>query len=708
MKKKSIALAILMALSAPVWAQAPAADDQNTNEATEEQEPAAELERVVIVATRTERPQFSTPAATSVISREQIDNAQPYAFQDLLETETSVTVQGGPRRIAEEPAIRGFADEQVVIRLDGTRQNFNRAHGGRFLTDPDLIRTVEIVRGASSAIYGSGALGGVITLESLTGRDLTGGQDGLGGRLRAAYMDNGDEFSYFGTFYGQSGMFDGIVSGVYRDFGEDLQDGDGTDIFSTRDEIRTGQFKLGFEPSAFQRIELGIDMFENEGNNPTNANAVATPSNIVDRTTERDNYRLRYQYDNPSNKLVNLSAVVYRNDVETDEFRFDDERIDLTEFETTGLELYNTSSFDIGQSEDLRLTYGIETYKDEQSGQRSELDRMGMRINGPRPQFPDAEVIYQAAFVQAEIPIGSMFIVIPGLRYDEFEYEAGGFDDRDDSEVSPKIAIGFQPLDSLYLWADYSEAFRAPSLTELFVDGVHFTAELAPGQIVINEFVPTPDLEAEQVEQVQVGARLRHDNLLGNDIDFSLDVVYFDSQIDNFVDQRVIFISGPPRFDPITQTLIFPGITTNTNADADITGFEVDAMLEGPRGYLRASYTEVDSERRDSDESLASIQPDQFALSAGWYALDRQLTVGAQLIAASERNDLPEGVLPTAGWGKTDVFLRYQPNAGLFDGFDFRFTVDNLFDKDYRIHPNGIDQPGRSVRVSVGYSFGPW
>ena len=712
MNKNSIALAILMALSAPVWAQTPDENNETDREAAEQQEPAAELERVVIVATRTERPQFSTPAATSVISREQIENDQPYAFQDLLETETSVTVQGGPRRIAEEPAIRGFADEQVVIRENGARQNFNRAHGGRFFTDPDLVRTVEIVRGASSAIYGSGALGGVIALESLTGRDLTGGQDGFGARLRGAYMDNGDEFSLFTTLYGQTGGFDFIGSYVNRDFGEDLQDGDGVDIFSTRDEINSGQVIVGFEPSPFQRIEFGYSQFGNEGINPTNANAVATLANIVDRDTDRSNYRLRYQYNNPGNKLLNLSVVAYRNDVETDEFRFDDGRIDTTDFETSGFEIVNSSRFSIGQADDLVLTYGVESYTDEQSGTRSELDMMGMRVTGPRTQFPDAEVEYRAAFVQAEIPLGSMFTLIPGVRYDEFEYDAENFDDRDDDQVSPKIALGFQPADWVYLWADYSEAFRAPSLTELFVDGVHFEVDLAPGQmprqIVVNEFVPTPGLEAEEVEQYQVGARFRQDNIFDSEMDFSLDLVYFDSSIDNFIDQRVIFISGPPTFNPFTQTLVFPGQTINSNADADIDGFEATIGLESRRGYARFGYTALDSKNRETGESLFSVQPDRASLSAGLYALEQQLTVGAQLIASRARDDLPEDAQPTPGWGKTDVFLRYQPNKGLLDGFDFRFTVDNVFDKDYRVHPNGIDQPGRSVRVSVGYSFGPW
>ncbi|MEX2498966.1 MAG: TonB-dependent receptor [Wenzhouxiangellaceae bacterium] len=655
-----------------------------------------DLDAIVVSATRTERPRFTTPAAVSTIRREQIETIQPYGFQDVFESIPSVSIQGGPRRIAEEPSIRGFTDEQVVIRLDGTRQNFNKAHGGRFLLDPDLIRSIEVLRGASSAVYGSGALGGVFVTETVNGRDLTGDRDGAGVRLKGAFASNGEEWSSFNTVYGQAGTFDFLGSFIYRDVGENLEDGNGDDILATRDEITNGLVKLGIEPGRHQRIELAWDAFDNTGINPPNANDFATPTNIVDRDTERTNTRARYQFDDPSNRWFNVDTAVYRNEVKTIEFRFDDERIDRTDFETTGFELTNTSRLTAIAGDWLQLTYGMEFYTDEQAGTRNGGDRL---------QFPDAEVDYRAGFVQAEIPLPAGFSLIPGLRFDSFEYTSDGdFAERDDEETSPRVALGWQPVESLYLWTEYAEAFRAPSLTELFADGVHFTAPLGPGQVVINEFIPAPELAPEQAEQIQVGGRFRQRDLFGTGFGFSAEAVWHRSKIDNFVDQVVEFISGPPQFDPRTQTLVFPGTTTSLSVDAELSGFEFDARLEHPTGYLRAAIATLDSDRNGGG-NLAGVQPDRASLGAGLYALDRQLTIGAQVIAAAARRNVPQDAPTTPGFGKTDLFVNYLPYRGPLAGWELRLALDNIFDKDYRIHPNPVQQPGRSVRMTIARDF---
>jgi len=152
--------------------------------------------------------------------------------------------------------------------------------------------------------------------------------------------------------------------------------------------------------------------------------------------------------------------------------------------------------------------------------------------------------------------------------------------------------------------------------------------------------------------------------------------------------------------------VVFPGITTNFNVDAEIRGFEFDARLSSALGYLQASLAALDSRRKDSSGgSLASLQPDRATLGAGLHLFGRELTVGAELVAAADRRDVPDRALATAGFGKTDVFVNYLPQDGPLAGFEFRLAVDNLFDKDHRIHPNAIEQPGRSVRISIAKDF---
>ncbi|MEE4639688.1 MAG: TonB-dependent receptor [Wenzhouxiangella sp.] len=699
---KQCFFALLLPLALPVLATEP--KDQTADSQADHSETPSfpvtdlfRLDRIVVTATRTERLAFTTPASVSRISRDEISLMQPYGFQDVFESVPGVSIFGGPRRIAEEPSIRGFADEQVVIRVDGGRLNFNRAHGGRFLLDPELIESIEVLRGAGSALYGSGALGGVFVIETSTGRSRTGERDGVGLRLGGGYDANGAQWQGHLTAYGLHGSFDWLAALTRRDVGEDLVDGSGRDILSTRDEIDSQLLKLGFEPGSNQRFELSIERFDNQGFNPTNSNEVATPSNLVDRLTERRQTRFGYRNDDPALAWLDLTATVYRNEVEASEFRLVDRRVDFTDFDTRGLDL--TNSIDLGRrgDEPLRLTVGTEVYRDRQSG---------LRNGQARRQFPDAEVEYQAAFAQLELPLAGGVALIPGLRYDDFRYSADDdFPDRNESQTTPRLAVGWQPAESTYLWVEYAEAFRAPSLTELYADGVHFVVPLGPGQVVINEFVPTPDLKPEQSRQLQIGARWRTPRLSDSDLSLSLEATAYRSDVDDFVDQFVLFISGPPAFDPITRTLVFPGITSNRNVDARIEGAEFSAELSHPRGYMRLGLTLLDGDRRDGGGALASLQSDRLTLAAGLYLIDRQLRLGGEWIAARARDDVPDGALATPGYGKVDLHAAWLPRTGALAGFEFRLGLDNLLDKAFRIHPNAIDQPGRSLRLSVAREF---
>ena len=657
----------------------------------------ARLDNITVVATRTERELFTTPAAVSRLDAVAIDEVQPYGYNDLFETLPGITVQGGPRRIAEEPAIRGFADEQVVIRIDGTRQSFNQAHRGRFLLDPDLLKSIEVQRGAASAAYGSGALGGVFDIQTKSGRDYTADQDGFGARFKLAYQSNGEEFGSFNTLFAQYGQVDFIGSFVYRDVGEDLEDGNDNPILASQDELSNGFIKLGWQPGADQRLEYTFELFDNEGLNPPNANDVATATNLVDRDTERRNHRVRYQWDPQDIAWLDLQAVAYRNEIDVNEFRLNDDRFDTTDFVTEGAELFNTSRFDIGLYEPVALTWGVEFYQDKQSGTRDGDDRL---------QFPDAKVDYSAAYVQAELQLTRQLSLIPGLRYDSFDYKADNFSrNRSDNKVTPKVALGFEASRNWYFWGEYSQAFRAPSLTELFADGVHFIVPLGPGQVVINEFVPTPDLQPESADQVQLGGRYRYQGLFTETDEFSIELTAFHSDVDNFVDQFVVFISGAPEFDPFTQTLVFPGLTSNRNIDARFKGMEAEIRYDSGMAFAALSLSLLDAQQRNSDLSLASTPPDQASLRAGIRLLDRSVTIGGEWIVASDRDNVPEDAIETDGYGKLDLFTSWTPASGMLRDFELRFNVDNLLDKNFRIHPNGINQPGRSFRLSLARTF---
>ena len=110
-------------------------------------------------------------------------------------------------------------------------------------------------------------------------------------------------------------------------------------------------------------------------------------------------------------------------------------------------------------------------------------------------------------------------------------------------------------------------------------------------------------------------------------------------------------------------------------------------------------------QQRNSDLKLASTPPDQASLRTGIRLLDRSVTIGGEWIVATDRDNVPEDAIATDGYGKLDLFTSWTPERGLLPDFELRFNVDNLLDKNFRIHPNGINQPGRSFRLSLARTF---
>ena len=132
------------------------------------------LDAISVTATRNPIRSFEYPGMVSVVGRERILTRQASTPDDLLRFIPNVEFTGGPRRTGEVPSIRGFSGADVIVTLDGARQNFGSTHDGRFFIDPSLFKRVEVLRGPASSLYGSGGNGGLIGFRTLDAADLLG------------------------------------------------------------------------------------------------------------------------------------------------------------------------------------------------------------------------------------------------------------------------------------------------------------------------------------------------------------------------------------------------------------------------------------------------------------------------------------------------------------------------------------------------------
>lgn len=122
------------------------------------------LDQVVITATRTERKLKDVPITTQVITSKTIEKSQLANFRDFLEQELAgveFTNNGGYANIN----MMGLGGKYVLFLIDGERmagETFDNIDYNRI--DMNNIERVEIVKGASSSLYGSNAIGGVINI----------------------------------------------------------------------------------------------------------------------------------------------------------------------------------------------------------------------------------------------------------------------------------------------------------------------------------------------------------------------------------------------------------------------------------------------------------------------------------------------------------------------------------------------------------------
>ena len=125
-----------------------------------------ELDEVTVI-TRVEKDTFNTPHAVSVINREQIERINAPTTPRILSETVGVWAQ--QTTVGQgSPLLRGLTGYQAFLAIDGVRLNNSTFRSGpnQYLatTSPDSLDRVEVLRGAGSMLYGSGAMGGVISM----------------------------------------------------------------------------------------------------------------------------------------------------------------------------------------------------------------------------------------------------------------------------------------------------------------------------------------------------------------------------------------------------------------------------------------------------------------------------------------------------------------------------------------------------------------
>ncbi|MEM9667304.1 MAG: TonB-dependent receptor [Pseudomonadota bacterium] len=685
---------------------------------------AIELDPISVYATKNPIPAFDYPGQVTVIDRDEILDFNPSTIQEVFQAIPGAQFDSGPRRTGDAPSVRGVGTNGVIIFLDGARQNFVSGHDGRFFIDPELVQTLEVVRGPVSALYGSGALGGVIATQTATARDLLGADEQVGFRLTSGFQSVNDEFRFGGTGAWQSadGMLDVIGNVTYRDSGDIELANDFT--LPADDEILSSLLKVTFRPTDDIEIYGSWMRFNNDATDPQDPQGinVASPTNaLVFRDAENSTFQGGLNWNPAANDLINFNFVGYYTENSVEEDEVENPRTTDRSVETFGFTFDNRSKLTFSDAMSLTLTYGGEYFEDDQTG----LDTN--TTDGSRGGVPDAQTDFIGLFVQADLsftdlgPIPGELSIIPGVRWDNFDTsEPGGNFDIDEDEVSAKFGISYKPVPQFLLFANYAEGFRAPSFNEAFADGVHFTVPnltAPPGPFgppfVSNLFIPNEDLEPEDSQTYEVGAGVDFDSIFFSNDVFTAKASYYNTDADNLIGLDVntplgCFVPQAVFFQPCGTGPEFGNTSQNINIEsARIEGFELEFGYDSDYFYARGNIATIDGTDENSGEFLEGVLfSNTLFIDTGLKWEPWGLRGGTRITFADDFTEVNDPSEERTGFIFGDIYAVWEPPFEALEGIRLDVGIDNVADTDFEVVFAGVPQPGRNYKVALSWSKG--
>ena len=644
-----------------------------------------EMEEIKITATRNTEQSDTQSRNITVIDKHEMDQIQATSVPQTVAHLPNVTLSGGPRDDVQNINIRGLGDNQVLQLVDGVRQNFMSGHRPTYFLDPELIKSVEVVKGPSSALWGSGALGGVISQNTIHAADLLGTKD-FGGFIKQGYHSNSDKWLTTTALAGRMDSFDWLVSGFYRD-GNDIELGNGKNLEGSSSRDKGVMAKVDWFIDDAQTATFNLRSSEVNGEIPSNGAEEVDSSNfMINRENQTDHASVDYRL-NPNNDWVNAQLMFYWNNTEMQEYRLSDRRADNTEIETLGLNLNNRT--ELGN---ISFIYGIDGYQDKLSSSRGGLNR---------PTPPKATTEVWGAFTEVLIPFAESWRLELGGRYDYFSTEAKNLNnDHSDNAFSPSVALVWQTTDKLNLTLRYDEAFRAPTAEELYTTGTHFCITSS----ACNTFIPNADLKPEESQNIEFIADFNTQNVFTQHDRFGINAAMFYNNIDNFIEQTVdnpVFSSLP--FPPFFS--IDAGHTTYNNIDdARLKGFEL-TFNYGLNDFNAAlSYGQTRGEDKQTGEKISGIPADKWVLDLSQRFVNRSVKTGLRVSHIEAQNRTPsEDSRDYDRYTLADIYATWEPVT--MPNLKLDLSVNNLTDQYYRVAFQELYMPGRDVRLAVRYQF---
>ncbi|WP_290690937.1 MULTISPECIES: TonB-dependent receptor domain-containing protein [unclassified Haematobacter] len=690
---------LMMSVAAAALLALPAAA-QDAAEVTRTGEPATVLNRIVLGAGQP-RVATDTPQAVTVIDQQDLDSEQASSIDQIFANVPGVQGAGADNPLGFAFNIRGIggtettaSESRIIVNVDGVPKFYEQYRMGSFFSDVELYKQVEVLRGpASSTLYGSGAIGGVVNFTTKDASDFLTDGNTHALRFKGSYDSNGS--GWLGSvIYAQKydERFEVIGNLNYRTMDE-YKDGNGDRVKGSDAEAWSGLVKgtYHFGQDLDQSVRLSYQRTQSDMNESplvrTGGGApIIDTFGYINRDVTDDTIVAEYANPFVDNAWLDLRVQLSYSKTQVKQ----SDHVDTSggfvmcmpgtlavvcdseyAYETTLAKVENVSEFAFGDWQNY-LTTGL---------QFTHQNRVATSAVGALNFHPEGTDDKIGVYAQAEFNWRERLSIIPGIRVDFGERSPGsgipGAEDVSDTAVSPKIAALYKLTDAWGIFASYARTERMPTLDELYAHDARR--------------VPSLDLAKEKADTVEVGVSYSAHGLLDADDSLALKGTLFHNDIENL-------IASNTGYQPVNGA-----VPRYLNIDnAEIWGGELEGAYSADRWFGRLAYSQVKGVNKDTRETLSTVPAEQVSLTLGGRLPERNLEYGW-------RATYVDSIRTTLGhFSAYDVhrlFVSWKPDTGALAGFTVDFAVDNVFDEDYRNNLYQDNGRGRTFKLSMTKQF---
>jgi hemoglobin/transferrin/lactoferrin receptor protein len=703
------------------------------------------LDPIIVVAGRMTRPLSEVAAQVTVIDASDMRQGLVEDLDGLLKYEPGLEVPSAGTRFGSTGVnIRGIGGNRVQFEIDGVpaRDTFAigaYSNGSRTLVEPDRVKRVEVLYGPASAMYGSRALGGVMSVYTWNPSDLLVDARGAGWfGLRGGWQGADESWVVSGVGAWGEGAHGLLAAATYRNGHQvgnqappgtptDPQDWDSTDFM----------FRYAYDTDAGNRLRLTADAAERDTSTTVYSQLGYGRRFRWTTALQGDDHdqsrRLSLDYDFSAGgwQQGNLRVFALRHD--TDQYTRESrtlapQPVEIERRFQYGQDLYGVDFMAVRATAwgevSHRVGLGAEWLRTDVSELR---DGTETRLNDgstsneilgesmPVRDFPNSRTDEYALWIQDEIEFpGGRWEWLPALRWDAYDLDPEPDDiwlednpdtpvvPVDESRVTPRLGVVFNLAPAWNLYGQYSEGFRAPPFEDA---NLGFNIPLLGYRAL-----PNPDLKSETSRGYEFGIRR-----FSAAARYSL--AYFHTDFEDFIESRVLIGRDPDTGDLLFQSRNIDEARiqgVDLRLDQDL--YRWADALDGWTLNLAALWTT--GQNRQTGEPINSVSPPQAILGIGWLSPAEAWDVHATgtFTARKKPRDIDETDgerFATPAWTRLDLTAGWRPA----DWVEIRAGVFNLLDKTYwrwldvsNLEADDpviplLSQPGRNVSVTIQLSF---